>query len=308
MKIVYMGTPEFSVTVLDYLVKNNFDIQLVVTQPDKQVGRGKKVTFTKVKEYAVNNNLNVIQPNNINDCIEEIKKLNPDFIITCAYGQFLCDELLALAKVLALNVHASLLPKHRGGAPIHRAILNGDSVTGISIMEMVSKMDAGDVYVSSKVDILDSDTLETVHDKLSHLGGELLVRSLEDIYKGNIKPVVQDEKNVTYSPNISKEERVIGFDNSARDIFNKVRAFNPFPMAYAIYKEKMIKIHNVEILDSCCDKQPGTIINISIDGIEVATKDFNLLIKKLQLPNKRAVDNIEFYNGNSLLVENTMFE
>ncbi len=308
MKIVYMGTPDFSVTVLDYLVKNNFDIQLVVTQPDKQVGRGKKITFTKVKEYAMENNLRVIQPIDINDSLDEIKDINPDFIITCAYGQFLCDELLDLSNIVSLNVHASLLPMHRGGAPIHRAILNGDSKTGISIMEMVSKMDAGDVYVTSEVEITDQDTLETLHNKLSHIGGKLLVGCLEDIFDGKVTPVKQDENQATYSPNISKEERVISFKKNARDIFNKVRAFNPFPMAYAVYESKMIKIYEVEVLSEKSTEEAGMIVNISKEGIIVATDDYDIKIKKLQLPNKKAVSSIEFYNGNSLLVENTKFE
>ncbi len=308
MKIVYMGTPDFSVEVLKSLINNKYDVCLVVTQPDKEVGRGKKVTYTKVKEYALANSLEVLQPDNINDAAFEIAKYNPDFIITCAYGQILGEKVLQIPKVRALNVHASLLPKHRGGAPIHRAILNGDSVTGVSIMEMVKRMDAGDVFDFVEVEILDSDNLKSLHDKLAIAGGKLLTDVIDKIYKNSIVPVKQDETKATYSPNIAKEERHLLFNDTSRNIFNKVRAFNPFPMCYVIYDDVMVKIHNLEITKTKSDASPGSIIKIDKTGILVATKDYNVNITRLQLPSKKSVSVSEFYNGNNLIKENEIFQ
>lgn len=306
MKVVFMGTPDFSVPVLNSLVLHGLEILLVVSQPDKQVGRGRKVQYTPVKKAALEHGLNVFQPENINEHIDVIKDLDVDLIITCAYGQMLSKELLACAKVKPINVHASLLPKHRGGAPIHRAILEGDKYSGVTIMEMVEKMDSGNIFLQDKVEITNDDTLATLHNKLSILGARLIVEAIPEIANG-YEGIAQDEEQVTYSPNIGKEERKIDFNNNAVDIFNKIRAFNPFPCAHAIYDDLHIKIYETQVTDVTSKNEPGTIINITKLGIEVATNDFNILITKLKMPGKQMVDAVSFANGNKYLKINTNF-
>lgn len=301
MKIVFMGTPEFSVGVLQSLIDKNYEIALVITQPDKKVGRGQKFAPTPVKKIALENNLNVFQAENINEHIDVIKDAKPDFIITCAYGQFLCDEILELAKVRAINVHASLLPMHRGGAPIHRSILNGDEYSGVSIMKMIKQMDAGEVYIQEKVKIEYEDTLAIVHDKLSELGASLLPQAIELILSDPNCGIDQDESKATYSPNIDKTERLINFSETSKNIYNKVRAFNPFPCACVNFDGNIIKVFEVKETTSKSNSQPGEVISITTNGIEVTTKDNNILITKLTLPGKSVLNAQQFYNGNKLI-------
>lgn len=301
MKIVFMGTPDFSVNVLKELIDSKLEIALVVSQPDKKVGRGQKYVSTPVKKLAVENNLNVFQPDNINHHVEVIKEIEPDFIITCAYGQFLCKDILECAKVKAINVHASLLPFHRGGAPIHRAILNGDEYTGVSIMEMIEEMDAGKVFIQEKLKIEYSDTLATVHDKLSKLGSLLLPKAIQLILDNPEIGEEQDNSLATYSPNISKEERILDFNDSSKNIYNKVRAFNPFPCTNIKYESNNIKVFEVKELSTKSKHQPGYIVDITKEGIEVCTNDNNILITRLTLPGKSAMDALQFYNGNKLI-------
>lgn len=307
MKVIFMGTPEFSVPVLESLINSDFEVVLVVTQPDKQVGRGRKVKFNPVKELAISKEIELYQPENINEHTEYICNIRPDFIVTCAYGQILCEDILNCAAIKSVNVHASLLPAHRGGAPIHRSILNGDKYTGITIMEMIPMMDAGDIFFQKKVEILESDSLATLHDKLSKVGSEMIVESLQLIASNNFNSVKQDEEKVTYSPNILKEERQILFDDEAINIFNKIRAFNPYPCAYANYDGKLIKIYESLISNSESKEVPGTIVDITKQGIEVATLTKNIIIKKLQLPGKKVVDAPAFYNGNKLIEKGNLF-
>lgn len=301
MKIVFMGTPDFSVKVLQNLIDKNYEIALVITQPDKKVGRGQKFMPTPVKTVALENNLKVFQPENINEHLEVIKDENPDFIVTCAYGQFLSDEILNLAKIRAINVHASLLPMHRGGAPIHRSILNGDEYTGVSIMKMVKRMDAGEVYIQDKIKIEYEDTLAIVHDKLSELGASLLPKAIESIINNPNCGKDQDEELATYSPNIEKWERIIDFNESSKNIYNKVRAFNPFPCACVNYLENVIKIYEVKETNVKSANQPGEVVSITNEGIEVSTSDYNILITKLTLPGKSVLNAQQFYNGNKLI-------
>lgn len=301
MKVVFMGTPDFSVAVLEELIRQKFDIKLVVSQPDKKVGRGQKYKATPIKKIALANDIEVFQPDNINEHVEVINDISPDFIITCAYGQMLSENILNCATIKAINVHASLLPKHRGGAPIHRAILNGDEYTGVSIMEMVKEMDAGDIFIQEKIKIEYKDTLATVHDKLSRLGAKLLPLAIDKILNNPNCGTHQNSMEVSYSPNISKKERLLNFDDSSRNIYNKVRAFNPFPCATVMYDSNFIKILEVVELDKKSTKTPGVIVDITKEGIEVCTKDKNILITKLIIPGKSVMDALQFYNGNKLL-------
>ncbi len=307
MRVVFMGTPDFSVPVLNSLIHHDFEVVLVVTQPDKQVGRGRKFQHTPVKKVAIENNIEVLQPENINSEVNTICNVQPDLIITCAYGQILSSEVLSCARIKAVNVHASLLPAHRGGAPIHRAILNGDEYSGVSIMEMVEKMDAGNVFLQDKVQIEASDTFASMHNKLSILGSRLLIEAIPLIVSGE-SGTIQDESKVTYSPNIAKFERVIDFNDLAYNIFNKVRAFNTFPSAYGVLNDNNIQVYEVKVTDTKSNVSAGTIVNISKSGIEVACSDFNIIITKLKLPGKKLLNASEFYNGNNSIKENMKFD
>ena len=233
LKIIFMGTPDFSVPVLDALHKK-YKVRAVVTQVDKPVGRKGIIKKTPVKEYAEDNTILVLQPEKIKDSVEEIIALEPDLIVTCAYGQILPKELLDYPAYGCINVHASLLPKLRGGAPIHRAILNDYKETGITIMYMAEGMDDGDIISQSKIEITDLDTASTLHDKLSELGSKLLIETLPSILDGTSTRIPQDEKEVTFGLNIKREDEKISFSKTKRQIYNQIRGLNSWPGAYCM--------------------------------------------------------------------------
>ena len=289
IKIVYMGTPSFSVTPLDLLVKNNYNVLAVVTQPDKQVGRKKEIKFSEVKEYALKNGITVLQPEKIKTDYEKIISLNPDIIITCAYGQIIPKELLSFPKYKCVNIHASLLPKLRGGAPIHKAIINGYDKTGVTIMYMDEKMDSGDIIYQEEIKIEDTDNVGTLFDKLSKLGANMIIKILPDIINGNINPVKQNEDEVTYAYNITREEEKIDFNKTSKEVFNKIRGLNPWPVSYAILDDKKVKIYKSKIGTNNKEAQNGEIINIYKDSIGVKTKDGEILIYEIQFEGKKKV-------------------
>ena len=297
LKIVFMGTPEFSVEVLNKLI-DNYDVIGVVTQPDKEVGRNHEIKFSPVKEVALKNDIRVFQPTNIKKEYQDIIKLEPDMIVTCAYGQIIPKELLDLPKYGCINVHASLLPKLRGGAPIHKAIINNYPRTGVTIMYMVEKMDAGDIISQVETIIDKNDTVGTLHDRLSKLGANLLIETIPKIVSGDITPVKQDEKEVTYAWNITREEEHIDFSKSTIDIYNQIRGLNPWPGAYATLDDKIVKIYSSRISDSFfTTRSDGEIVKIYSDGIGVSTKDGEIIITELQFAGKRKMTVKEYLNG-----------
>lgn len=297
LKIVYMGTPDFSVGPLDELVKNKYNVLAVVTQPDKEVGRKRQMRFSPIKEYALSNNIKVLQPEKIRNDYKEIIELNPDIIITCAYGQIIPKELLEYPKYKCINIHASLLPKLRGGAPIHKAIINGYDKTGITIMYMDEKMDSGDIIYQEEIKIEDSDNVGTLFDKLSILGSKMIIKILPDIINGNIKPIKQNENEVTYAYNISREEEQLDFNKTSREVFNHIRGLNPWPVSYSILDDKKVKIYESKIGNSDKKGQPGEIINIYKDSIGVKTMDGEILIYELQFEGKKKVFTKDYLNG-----------
>lgn len=301
LKVVFMGTPDFAVPILEGLIEN-YDVIGVVSQPDKEVGRKRILTKTPIKECAEKYNINVLQPARIKEDYEEIIKLNPDLIVTCAYGQIIPKVLLDLPKYGCINVHASLLPKLRGGAPIHKAIIDGYLKTGITIMYMDEKMDSGDIISQSEIKIEDDFTTEILHDKLSVMGKELLLKTIPDLIGKNINPIKQKEEEVTYAWNIKREEEKIDFSKSAREVFNQIRGLNSWPGAYCMFEEKTLKIYDVLLNDYVSEKEVGTIININKDGIVVALKDGCIIIKTLKLEGKRKMNFKEFINGNKDLI------
>lgn len=297
LKILFMGTPEFSVNVLEGLI-NNYDVVGVVTQPDKEVGRHHEIKFSPVKEVALKNDIRVFQPIDIKKDYENLLKLPVDMIVTCAYGQIIPKELLDFPKYGCINVHASLLPKLRGGAPIHKAIINNYARTGVTIMYMVPKMDAGDIISQVEIEILPSDNVGTLHDRLSIMGTKLLLDTIPNIISGNIKPIKQDETEATYAKNITREEEKIDFSKSTIEIFNQIRGLNPWPGAYAILDGNVVKIYSAYISESFfTTRKDGEIGKIYKDGIGVSTHDGEIIITEIQFAGKRKVSVKEYLNG-----------
>lgn len=308
IRVVYMGTPEFSVNPLKE-INDLCDVVLVVTQPDKLVGRKQELKYSPVKEYALEHNIEVYQPVKIRDDYQRIIDLKPDLIITCAYGQIIPKELLEYPKYKCINIHASLLPKYRGGAPIHHSIINGDKYTGITIMYMDEKMDSGDILYQEKIEIEDNDNVGTMFNKLSILGSKMIKEFLPMLIDGNISPVKQTEEDVTYAYNITKEDEKIDFNNKTIDIYNKIRGLNPFPIGYALLDNKRVKLYNSRIGNSN-KGNVGEIINIYEDGIGIKTLDGEIIITELQFEGKTKVLVKDYLNGlqNKELLLGKVFE
>lgn len=295
LKIIFMGTPDFSVPVLETLAAN-FKVIGVVTQPDKEFGRKRELRPSPVKVKAIELGINVFQPAKIKNDFNEILSLKPDMIITCAYGQIIPKEILDYPKYGCINVHASLLPKYRGGAPIHRAIINGDKETGITIMYMAEGMDDGDIITQSKIDILDSDNVGSLHDKLSILGANLIIETIPKIVDGNISREKQKQSEVTFAYTIKKEDELISFNDKTINVYNKIRGLYPFPTGYSILNQKIIKICESKI-GTTKPSIPGTIINVYSDGIGVSTIDGEIILTKIKPEGKREMLVSEYLNG-----------
>ena len=292
-----MGTPDFAATVLEGLLDDaNYDVLAVVTQPDRAVGRKKEIKMTPVKEVALAHNLPVYQPEKMSgsDEIAELMTLGADGIVTAAFGQFLPTKLLDSVD-FAVNVHASLLPKYRGGAPIHYAIINGDKEAGVTIMEMVKKMDAGDMIAKASTPITDEDNVGTMFEKLAVIGCDLLLKTLPDYIAGNIKPEPQDESKATFSPNITPEEERIDWNKSAREVFNHIRGLYPWPVAHTLLDGKRFKIYEASLAEG--QGQPGQIIEKGKETLVVATGDGAISLKTVQLAGKPRMSVVDFLNG-----------
>lgn len=294
-KIVFMGTPDFSVPVLKKLIENT-NVILVVTQPDKKVGRHQEIQETPVKKVAIENNIPVFQPIKIKDDYEEIIKVNPDIIITCAYGQIIPKILLDTPEFGAINVHASLLPKLRGGAPLHKSIIYGYEETGITIMYMSEKMDAGDIITQEKIKITDEDNVGTIHDKLSIIGANLLIKTLPSIFEKTNNRTEQDETEVTFAYNITREEEKIDFNKTAREVYNQIRGLYPYPIAFTTLNGDTIKITKAHLSTSNNGKI-GEITNITKEGITVKCKEESITITKLKPAGKKEMLASDFING-----------
>ena len=294
-RVVFMGTPEFAVPVLKKLIENT-NVVLVVTQPDKQSGRHLELTYSPVKKVALDNKIEVFQPTKIKEDYQVIIDKKPDIIITCAYGQIIPKILLDFPKYKAINVHASLLPKLRGGAPIHKAIIEGYEETGITIMYMSEKMDAGDIISQESLKIDIKDNVGTLHDKLSDIGAKLLIDTLPSIFDETNKRIKQNEKDVTFAYNISREEEKIDFNKTSIEVYNQIRGLYPFPTAYATLNNNIIKICESNIIDDISGTV-GEITEINKMGIIVKCKDKSILIKRLKPSGKKEMNSIDFANG-----------
>jgi methionyl-tRNA formyltransferase len=268
-----MGTPDFSVPILSMLRSEGYDVIAVVTQPDRPVGRKRLLTPPPVKVEAEKLGIHVIQPEKLRGSAEldEIISLNADLIITAAFGQLLPKELLDAPTLGCINVHASLLPKYRGGAPIHKAVMNGETETGVTIMYMVEKLDAGDMISQVSVPINDTDDTGTLFDVLSEAGVELLKNTLPSILDETNERIIQDESLVTFARNISREEERIDWTKGGKEIYDKIRGLHPWPVAYSVFQGANVKIWWSEKVETSSDAEPGTIIDIETDRIIVKT-------------------------------------
>lgn len=298
MKIIFMGTPNFAVPSLEVL-NEKYEVVLVVSQPAKPEGRKGILKNPPVALKALELGIQLFQPEHIKNEYEYFKNIKADMIVTAAYGQFIPTKILNLYKK-CINVHGSLLPHHRGGAPIQRAIINGDKKTGVTIMEMVKKMDAGRMYASSEIPILDSDNNSSLFEKLAIIGKNLLMENIEDIYNGKNEGIMQNEEEATISPNIAPEEEKINFNIDARKVFNLIRGLSDEPGAYCEYNGQRIKIYKASIEKNDSDASPGTIINIK-KSLIVKCKTDAISILELQIPGKKRMNVKDFLNGQKLL-------
>lgn len=296
--IVFLGTPKFAATVLQGLIDNSYNIIAVVSQPDRPVGRKKILMPTPVKEVAMNYNIPVYQPVSLRKDYDFLKNMDIDMLITTAYGQILPSEVLKLAKINNINVHASLLPLLRGGAPIHRAIMLGHKQTGVTIMEMVDKMDAGKMYSKEVVEIDDKINTTELFDKLSYVGRDLLLKTLPDLLNNTIEGEIQDENQVTYAYNIKREEEKIDFEKPLLQIHNLIRGLAEIPGAYCFYKGKQFKIYKSAIyLYKTDEAEVGTLKIVEKNRLVLKCKDGYLEILTLQLEGKQKMDVKAFLNG-----------
>lgn len=305
--VVFMGTPEFAVPILQSLIDNpEYDVQAVLTQPDHHIGRKRTLHQSPVKELAEQYNIEVLQPAKLSKSseMEKIISLQPDLMITAAYGQFLPTKLLAAAKIAAINVHGSLLPKYRGGAPIQYSIINGDKETGVSIMYMVKKMDAGDIISQRSIPIEDTDDSGTMFKKLSLLGRDLLLETLPKIISGDVNPVAQDPDKVVFSPNITSEQEQIDFRLPARLIDAKVRGLRPAPLGNMVIDGLRTKIYDVTPLEEKTDLEPGKVVRVTKHQLVIAAGDGTTYqINKLKPAGKKAMDITSYLNGHKDIIE-----
>lgn len=291
-----MGTPAFAANVLEGLVNDGYNIVGVVTQCDKKVGRKQVLTYSEVKEVALKHDLKALQPYKIRQEYQEILDLNPELIITCAYGQIIPGALLDYPKSGCINTHGSLLPKFRGGAPIQRSIIEGEKETGVTIMYMDRKMDEGDILFQEKLPILDEDTSSSMFAKLSDLALKMLREHLDDIIDRNVNPIKQDHTFATYSPNLSKEDEHIDFKRDVKEVYNHIRGLLDNPGAYAIVAGKKVKFHKVRHTDEVLT-EPGKIYGIHDNGYLVGAINGSIIIDEIQVEGKNKMQAKDFYNG-----------
>lgn len=302
MRIVYMGTPEFSVPALETLIQSEHQVVGVVTQPDKPRGRGKNVQMTPVKTAAVVAKIPVFQPARLKEegALEQIAAWKPDVIVVAAFGQILPKEVLSLPKYGCINIHASLLPKYRGASPIQQAILEGEKKTGVTIMQMDEGLDTGDILAQAEIAIDAEETGGSLHDKLSKLGGPLLLQVLRKAEQGNLRHVAQDDAQSSYVGMLDKKMGLIRWTEPADKIERMVRALNPWPSAYTFLGEKSLKIWKARISEAAGQEAPGTILEAGKSSFTVQTGEGALEVLQVQLEGKRRMSAAEFLRGVSL--------
>jgi methionyl-tRNA formyltransferase len=300
MRIIYAATPDFAVAPLKAIIDKKKKIDLIITQPDKINARGNKVIVSPIKEMALQYNIQLFQPQNINaaESIIYIKSLKPELLITAAYGQILKEEVLNIPLYGCINIHASLLPKLRGAAPINRAIMNGSVKSGITIMKMDRGMDTGDIILQKEILIDSAMTAGILHDKLSQIGAELMIKFLENVAGCLANAKKQDDSQASLAPKILKEELFIDFNDNSQNIYNKIRGLSPQPTARCILNNKILKIYQCEIVQDTFGKKAGEVIYFDKkNGFVIMTKDNAIRLKKVQLEGKKVLDDTQFIIG-----------
>ena len=305
LKTIFMGTPDFSVGTLEEIVDKNTDLKLIFTKEDKPNSRGNKIMNSPVKNYALENNISILQPSKMRDeeIISEIKKINPDLIVVVAYGKIIPKEIIEIPKYGIINVHSSLLPKYRGASPIHSAVINGDKETGVSIMYIEETLDSGDVILKEYCTIEEEDTLGTLHDKLKKIGAKGLEKAIDLIESGKVIAEKQDESLVTFVKPISKEQEIIDWSDTKENIYNKIRGLNPFPGALSYYDDQIIKVYLSEKIDKEYDGEYGEIVEIlNKKGPVVKVKNGGIILKEVKFQGKKSQSGIDIINGRKIIL------
>ena len=299
MNIVFMGTPEFAVPTLEKIYNSSHSILSVITQPDRPKGRGQKQVDSPIKKFALENNLPLLQPATVNtkEFIASLLENRPDYIIVVAFGQILSETLLKVPKQFCINLHSSLLPKYRGAAPINRAILNGETRSGVTTMIMDKGMDTGDILLVDETPIEQNDDAQCLHDKLSEQGGKLVLETLSRLQKNDLLPTPQNSDLASYAPKLKKEESLIDWKIDAESIFNKIRGLSPWPGTHTLYNGKRLAILKGEIVLGESSDRPGHVERITDTGIEVGTGKNRLKITELKLEGKKAMPVKSFLSG-----------
>lgn len=306
MRIVFMGTPDFAAASLKKLIDKKYDIAAVFTQPDKPRDRGMKLSYSPVKELALENNIPVYQPTKLRDgtATELIKSLKPDILVVVAYGRILPDDMLEVPKYGAINVHASLLPKYRGAAPIQWAVLNGDKITGVTTMYLASEMDTGDIIYTSETDIGEFETSGELFDRLMIMGAELLDRTLRDIEAGTAPRTPQDHSKASYVKMLDKSLSPIEWAKTPREVIKQIYGLQPWPVATAELDGKVFKIYSAEYTQNKTDKAPGSVVSAGKKGIEIACLDGEtVLITELQAAGKKRMKASDYLLGHPIKVD-----
>ncbi|MBR6443936.1 MAG: methionyl-tRNA formyltransferase [Firmicutes bacterium] len=302
MDIIYMGTPDFAVPALEKLIDSKHNVRMVITKPDAERDRGKKVQATPVKETAVAHGIPVMQPVKLRTDEEtknRIREIDPDLIVVAAYGQILPRDVLDAPKKGCVNIHGSLLPKHRGAAPIQQAILDGDEETGVTIMYMEEGLDTGDM-LAKRATPIGKKTAGDLHDELAVMGAELLMETLDSIESGTITPEKQDDALASYAPMISKKDGKLDFSMDPVKIERQIRAMSPWPGAFADMNGSQIKIWEAEVLPSERTEPAGTIVGVSDEGLEISAGGRSLLAKTIQVPGKKRMAVADYLRGHTV--------
>lgn len=300
MKVMFMGTPEIGSRVLKALIDLKLNIVGVICQPDREMDRKKNIIFSPVKKMALEHKIDIFQPEKIKDITEEIRQINPDIIITCAYGQFVNNEILSIPKYGCINIHASLLPKLRGGAPIHWAIINQERQTGVCMMDMVSKMDAGDVYLQYSCSIDENETYDSLYLKLSELAYKIVYENFNKLISLELNKIPQNESEVSFGYNIKKQEAIINFNNNSAAVDAWIRGLTSKPGAIWQYQDTNIKIIKAKKTNIASQYPAGTISQINKNGLYICTNDYDILLEEIQLPNKKPNSVAQIINGNHI--------
>lgn len=314
MKFVFMGTPDFAIPSLRALIEGPDEVVAVITQPDRPKGRHGELTPPPVKLLALQHNIPVLQPLKVKEpaFVQILRELRPDIIVVVAYGQILSNDILDLPPRKCINIHASLLPKYRGSSPINWALINGETISGVTSMIITKGLDSGPLLLKKAVAIDEDDDAKTLHDKLSVAGGELLLETMKGIKEGSLAPVPQDESEATYFPMLKKEDGLIDWTKGAGEIRNRVRGLIPWPGTYTYLRQGargkeqgvMLKIYKADVIfiiqPSARSSQPGTIVDVDESGLLVATGENYLLIKELQIEGKRRMTAGEFIRGHKI--------